>query len=101
MITSFRTGQSPTWVTMETEICPSFLPLPSLFTSFPKKSNYSSSNPVTKHSLRIWRQFRKRFNLTHTSGFMPLTDIFPAAQSDPAFRSWYDNGIVFFFTIYL
>ena len=97
-ITSFRTGQGPTWVAMETEICPSFSPLPSLCTSFSKKSNYASSNSVTKHSLRIRHQFKKCFNLTQTSGFMPLThnDIFPAAQFDPAFRSWYDNGIVFY-----
>ena len=83
---------------METEICPSFSPLPSLCTSFSKKSNYSSSNPVTKHFLRIWRQFRKRFNLTHTCGFIPLThnDIFPVAQFDSAFHSSYDNSIVFF-----
>lgn len=85
-------------ISFETESCSSSSPLPSLCTYFSKKSNYFSSNPVTKHSLRIWRQFRKRLNLTHTSGFLPLihNDIFPAAQSDSASRSWYDSGIVFF-----
>lgn len=97
-ITAFRTGQNATWVTMEIESCPSSTPLSSLCSSFSKKSNYSPSNTVTKHTLKIWRQFRKHYNLKHPSGFMPIThnNIFPAAKTDSAFLSWYDSGIVFF-----
>lgn len=88
-VTSFRAGQGPTWAAMETESCSSSSPLLSLCTFFSKKSNYSSSNPVTKHSQNMAPIQERLMPLIHN-------DIFPAAQSDSAFCSWYDSGIVFF-----
>lgn len=91
-ITSFSTGQSPTWVAMESETCPSFSPLPNLCISFSKTSNFFSSNPVVKHSPRIWHQFRKHLNPSHT---VQVALCLWFAQTDLTFSSWYDSDIVF------
>ncbi len=52
-ITSFRTGQSPTWVAMETEICSSLSPLPLEAVSCSYQPEYLAMNffqfkPITQ-----------------------------------------------------
>lgn len=85
----------PAWVSMEVNsaINPS---IPGLLSShLPLPPNNSSDNPVVKHTLRVWVQFRKHFDLYDLSLLSPILSnhLFQPSLDDPMFQVWYRQGI--------
>ncbi len=53
-------------------------------------------NPIVKHSLRIWTQFRKALQLKGLSSAAPIASnvSFPPSLFDGAFNIWNSKGLV-------
>lgn len=85
----------PTWVSMEVNSALN-LSIPGLLCSrLPLPSNYSCSNPVVRHTVRVWIQFRKHFDLYDLSLLSPILSnhLFRPSLDDPMFRVWHRQGI--------
>lgn len=61
------------------------------------------NNPVIQHSLKIWSQFRRFFNLQDVSFLSPLlhNHLFTPSKLDLAFRAWHSNGVCFLKDLYI
>ena len=82
-------GNGEAWVQLEQACSP--LNLRSILcTQSPPSLPQFSSNPVVYHSVRIWSQFRRHFNLQTTSVHSPLKNNynFPPSLSDSTFGIW-------------
>lgn len=71
-ISTWRNDQGPVWAKMELYSEPAINPISLLSSSIPVRSHPQVLNPVLRHSLKIWFQFRKQFHFTHPSLFSPL-----------------------------
>lgn len=94
---------SPAWVTME--VCASNpVSLPALLgAALPLASDIPKSNPVVKHSLLIWGQFRKSFGLQLFSLKSPIAanHLFAPSMADGAFNIWHRKGLRCFEDLYI
>lgn len=86
---------SPVWVSMEVHAS-NLVSLPALLgAALPLSSNNSCSNPMVKHSLCIWAQFRKHFGLQNFSLKTPIASnnfVMPSII-DSAFKIWYNKNL--------
>ncbi len=86
----------PLWVQIEA-ICCSPVTLTSLLCSpIPSTHSILIKNPIVKHSLRIWTQFRKALQLKCLSSAAPIASnvSFPPSLFDGAFNIWNSKGLV-------
>lgn len=67
-----------------------------LCTSIPSKHTTVAKNPVVKHSLRIWSQFRLSLGLKGRSLTAPIlyNISFPLSSLDEAFNIWRDHDLI-------
>ena len=95
-------GNGEAWVQLEQACSPLNL-RPILCAQSPPSLPQFSSNPVVYHSVRIWSQFRRHFNLQTTSVHSPLKNNynFPPSLSDSTFGIWDTNGIKSVRTLYV
>uniref|UniRef100_A0A672FIX8 Reverse transcriptase domain-containing protein n=1 Tax=Salarias fasciatus TaxID=181472 RepID=A0A672FIX8_SALFA len=66
----------------------------SKFPFFESTSKYTT-NPIVKHSLKIWKQFRRNFSLKDLSKYAPVkrNHQFLPSTTDKAFCEWSRKGI--------
>lgn len=62
---------------------------------FPESISTYCINPVVRHSLKIWIQFRRAFSLTKMSIDTPLVgnNMFAPSITDDAFKIWTEKGL--------
>lgn len=74
-----------------------------LGSSLPLPSLRSIRNPVVKHSLKIWAQFRKHFGFHSFSLLSPIASnfLFKPSCQDSAFQEWHRKGIVCFKDLFI
>ena len=94
---------SPAWVTMD--VCasnPVSLPI-LLGAPLPLTSDIPQSNPVVKHSLLIWGQFRRSFGLQLFLLKSPIAanHLFAPSMADGAFKIWHRKGLKCFDDLYI
>ena len=87
------------------EVCASNpVSLPTLLgAALPLTSDIPKSNPVVKHSLLIWGQFRKSFGLQLFSLKSPIAanHLFAPSMADGAFKIWHRKGLKCFDDLYI
>ncbi len=87
--------ESPTWVKLETHSCGSASLAALMGAALSPSVNITNTNPVVSHSLKIYFQFRKHFNLQGISLFSPVASnhCFPPSTLDTAFNMWHRRGL--------
>lgn len=62
-----------------------------------------SMNPVVKHSLKVWAQFRRAFSLNNLSINAPIAknNMFKPSITDGSFSTWIKNGLVTLKDLYM
>ena len=98
-----ETGRGPHWTEMElnSELT---LPLVSVLSCpLPCGFNLQRMNPVAKHSIKIWFQFRRHFGFNDAGTHLPLVNnhLFPPSQNDAAFKLWHRFGLVYFDNLFI
>lgn len=91
----------PTWV--RTVLCGS-ISLPAFIISvMPFPSTISNINPVISHSLIIYSQFRKHFNLREMCLFSPVASnhLFLPSMQDRTFNMWHERGLKCFNNLFI
>ena len=85
----------PEWVAMELNSVQDLPVLTLLGSSLPLPLHISLDNPVVKHTLKMWVQFRKHFQLLHFSLSSPIlfNPLFKPPSFDSAFQEWHRKGI--------
>ena len=86
----------PGWLQIESSYCSPVSLSALLCSSIPLHSPQTCRNPVVRHSLKIWSQFRKRYGLVSMSVYSPITanHLFPPSLQDNTFTCWLRNGVV-------
>lgn len=89
--------RGPKWLQLQHAWCP-LVSLHALACSkLPLLEPLSSycSNPVVKHSLKIWNQFQSAFSLTDMLKHTPLirNNMFKPSETDNAFEIWVSCGV--------
>lgn len=70
----------------------------------PLSRHYSiQQKEVRDHSLKVWYQIKKTFNLTNIYSFAPIchTHAFHPSQSDPVFSIWKGKGLTTIKDLYI
>lgn len=86
----------PLWVQIEAVCCSPVRLTSLLCSSIPPTHSISINNPIVKHSLRIWTQFRRALELKGLSSAAPIASnaSFPPSLFDGAFNIWKSQGLV-------
>ena len=88
---------STEWMVLERASIGSTSPVALLCSKLPFAQPISAftTNPIVIHSIKIWNQFRRTFNLTDLSHATPLirNHMFVPSMIDEAFNVWARNGI--------
>ncbi|MBN3304573.1 PAQR2 protein, partial [Amia calva] len=86
---------TPVWLQIEVNSCKFSSLLALLCVSLPTPISNYSQNPIVRHTLKIWTQFRTHFGLMSLSVLSPIDSnhLFPPSLVDQAFHVWHRNGI--------
>uniref|UniRef100_A0AAY4CMV8 Reverse transcriptase zinc-binding domain-containing protein n=1 Tax=Denticeps clupeoides TaxID=299321 RepID=A0AAY4CMV8_9TELE len=96
-IFAWRDNPGPAWADMELRGDSGLCPISLMSAPISMQRFSRLLNPVVKHSLKIWLQFRKHFRINQLSLFSPLLNnhLFLPSQTDAAFQTWQNNGLIF------
>lgn len=88
----------PKWLLLEGISCRSASLHALLCSKLPFSESIStySANPIVKHSLKIWAQFRRSFSLNDFSIHAPITknNMFAPSMTDEAYDGWAQRGLI-------
>ncbi len=92
----------PAWVSMELNSAIDLSISALLSSPLPLPPNKSSDNPVVRHTVRVWAQFRKHFGLYDLSLLSPVLSnhLFQPSLDDPMFQEWHRQGIKHLMDLY-
>lgn len=93
----------PEWTTLELESCGG-LTLPALLSApLGRPVPVLISNPVVRHTLRIWAQFRRAYNFNDLSLLSPTASnhLFVPSLRDLTFQNWHEKGIKWFKDLFI
>lgn len=92
-----RHENGPKWLQLERASCKQVSLHAIACSKIPLKERVSTfcSNPIVRHSLKIWIQFRRAFSLFEMSRNVPLVgnNMFNPSITDNTFRIWTEKGL--------
>lgn len=93
---------TPSWLAIEQDVTGTSLPA-LLNTAKRSPGPFKGIGVIVEHSLKVWYQIKKTFNLTNTSIFAPIchNHAFRPSQSDSVFLSWRGKGLVTLKDLYI
>ena len=98
-------GTDPKWVVLERSSINSTSLEALLCSNLPFKQPISTftSNPIITHSVKIWNQFRRTFNISDLSHVAPIVKnhMFPPSVTDKVFNIWFNKGICTLYDLYV
>lgn len=97
-LSTFKSGEGPTWATMELHSSLPISPVSLISSNLPMNTQSCAKNPVVHNTIRIWFQCRRHFDCKQTLTSIPLTSnpLFHPSLIDSAFTFWRRQGILFF-----
>ena len=85
----------PSWMSLELGSAKNFSVPALLGSKFPFPSDRLIDNPVVRHTLRVWAQFRRHFGLSDFCLLSPISanHLFQPSLLDPTFQEWRRLGL--------